>query len=153
MIFAVSLLNPIKIFDSGHDLMKFKVFGPSIIFLIILFFITGCTDRMPYDFNGKALRYPHSKIVNSMHLKSGCYAELETMDSEKKVSEYYKDRMDKAGWSIKVERKSELSNPTDSKSSTFLAFFKDNTGLMIDTYTPVDGGKTQIALFLGETHE
>lgn len=133
--------------------MKSKIFGLSITFLIILYFIAGCTDRMPYDFNGKVSRYPHSTIVNLMRLKNGCYAELETVDSGKNVSEYYKNRMDKAGWTIKVERKSELSNPKDSKSSIFLAFFKDHKGLMIDTYTPVDGGKTQIALFMGETHE
>jgi hypothetical protein len=39
------------------------------------------------------------------------------------------------------------------KSVIFLAIFKDNTGLMIDTYTPVDGGKTQIALFMEDTDE
>ena len=35
----------------------------------------------------------------------------------------------------------------------FWLFFKDNEGVMIDTYTPVNGGKTQIALFMGDTDE
>ena len=80
-----------------------------------------------------------------MRLKSGCYAELETNDSGKNVLEYYKDHMRKTGWSIRVERESE--------SPTFLALFKDNTGLMIDTFTPIVGGKTRIALFMGDTDE
>ena len=67
--------------------------------------------------------------------------------------EYYKDHMSDSGWSIQVERKSESPNVDDSKSVIFLALFKDNTGLMIDTYTPVDGGKTKIALFMGDTDE
>ena len=108
---------------------------------------------MPYYFQGKVLRYPDSVIMNSMRLNGGCYAELETDDSEKKVLEYYRDHMSNSGWSIQVERKSESTNVDDSKSVIFLALFKDNTGLMIDTYTPVDGGKTQIALFMGDADE
>jgi hypothetical protein len=38
-----------------------------------------------------------------------------------------------------------------NNTTLFLALIKGNEGLMIDTYTPVNGGKTQIALFLGET--
>jgi len=91
--------------------------------------------------------------VNSMRLNGGCYAELETDDSGKKVLEYYKDHMSSTGWSIQVEREYESANIDDSKSVIFLALFKDDTGLMIDTYTPVDGGKTQIALFMGDTDE
>lgn len=125
--------------------MKLRHFVLSIIILILICFISGCADRMPYYFNGKISRYPHSKLVNSMRLKSGCYAELETNDSGKNVLEYYKDHMRKTGWSIRVERESE--------SPTFLALFKDNTGLMIDTFTPIVGGKTRIALFMGDTDE
>ena len=104
---------------------------------------------MPYAFNGMVSPYPESKIVNVMQLKGGCYAELETNDSWKKVLEYYKYHMSKKGWSVRVERKSGSPDNGDPESAAFLAFFKDNTGLMIDTYTPVNGGKTQIALFIG----
>lgn len=108
---------------------------------------------MPYLFNGKVSRYPDSKIVNLMRLKGGCYAELETNDSWKKVLEYYKYHMSKTGWSIRVERESASSTMDDSESAAFLALFKDNTGLMIDVYPSVSGDKTQIALFMGDTDE
>jgi hypothetical protein len=133
--------------------MKFKSFIQFVIMLILLCFIGGCADRMPYSFNGTVSRYPDSKIVNLMRLKGGCYAELETNDSWKKVLEYYKYHMSKKGWLIRVERESASTNSDDSESAAFLALFKDNTGLMIDTYTPVNGGKTQIALFMGDIDE
>ena len=133
--------------------MKFKPFIQFVILLTLLCFIGGCADRMPYSFNGNVSLYPHSQIVDSMHLKGGCYAELETNDSGKKVLEYYKYQMSKTGWSIRVERESAAPDIDDSGSAAFLALFKDNTGLMIDTYTPVHGGKTQIALFMGDTDE
>lgn len=133
--------------------MKSEHFFQFVILLILLCLITGCADKMPYYFHGKVLRYPDSVIVNSMRLNGACYAELETDDSGKKVLEYYKDHMSSTGWSIQVEREYESANIDDSKSVIFLALFKDDTGLMIDTYTPVDGGKTQIALFMGDTDE
>lgn len=108
---------------------------------------------MPYNFNGKVSRYPHSKIVNIMRLKGGCYAQLETRDSGKKVLEYYRDDMTHKGWSIRLERGSEPSYRDAPHGAAFLALFKGNEGLMIDTYTAVAGGKTQIALFLGDTDE
>lgn len=108
---------------------------------------------MPYAFNGTVSRYPNSKIVNLMHLKGGCYAELETNDSWEKILEYYKYHLSKKGWLIRVERESASPHSDDSEPAAFLAFFKDNTGLMIDTYTPVNGGKTKIALFMGDTDE
>jgi hypothetical protein len=108
---------------------------------------------MPYNFNGKVSRYPHSKIVNVMQLRGGCYAQLETRDSGIKVLEYYKDYMTRTGWSVRVERGPEPSQINDPEAAAFLALFKGNEGLMVDTYTPVDGGKTQIALFLGDTDE
>ena len=133
--------------------MKIKPFIQFGILLILLYFIRGCTDRLPYDFNGTVSRYPDSKIVNLIHLKGGCYAELETNDSWKKVLEYYKYDMSKKGWSVRVERETASSDGDNSESAAFLAFFKDNEGVMIDTCTPVNGGKTQIALFMGDTDE
>jgi hypothetical protein len=108
---------------------------------------------MPYDFNGTVSRYPDSKIVNLMRLKGGCYAELETNDSWKNVLEYYKYHMSKTGWSIRVEREFAAPDSDDPKSAAFLVFFKDNEGLMIDTYPSVSGDKTQIALFMGDIDE
>ena len=108
---------------------------------------------MPYSFNGTVSRYPDSKIVNLMRLKGGCYAEIETNDSWKKVLEYYKYHMSKTGWSIRVEREFAAPDSDDPKSAAFLAFFKDNEGLMIDTYPSVSGDKTQIALFMGDIDE
>lgn len=133
--------------------MKIKPFIQFGILLILLYFVGGCADRMPYAFNGTVSRYPNSKIVNLMHLKGGCYAELETNDSWEKILEYYKYHLSKKGWLIRVERESASPHSDDSEPAAFLAFFKDNTGLMIDTYTPVNGGKTKIALFMGDTDE
>ena len=133
--------------------MKFKHLIQFVLLLILLCLIAGCGDKMPYYFHGKVLHYPDSVIVNSMRLNGGCYAELVTDDSGKKVLEYYRDHMSNTGWSIQVERESESPNIDDSKSVIFLALFKDNTDLMIDTYTLIDGGKTQIALFMGDTDE
>ena len=122
--------------------MKSKSFAHFFIFLILFLFFAGCINKMPYHFKGKVSHYPHSEVVNSMCLKDGCYAELETVDSGKKVLGYYKDHMSKMGWSIRVERE-----------SSFLALFKEDTGLMIDASTPNDDGKTRIALFMGGTNE
>jgi len=133
--------------------MKFKSFIQFVIMLILLYLIGGCADRMPCFFNGKVSRYPDSKIVNLMRLKGGCYAELETNDSWKNVLEYYKYHMSKTGWSKRVEREFAAPDSDDPKSAAFLVFFKDNEGLMIDTYPSVSGDKTQIALFIGDIDE
>jgi hypothetical protein len=131
--------------------MTSKTFVLSLLLMALVFIISGCMDRMPYNFNGKVSCYPNAKIVNVMRLNGGCYAELETIDSGKKVLEYYKNHMARTGWSIRVERGFEPSRMNDSEATAFLALFKGSKGLMIDTYTPVNGGKTQIALFLGDT--
>ena len=133
--------------------MNLKFFIQFIIVLVILYLIGGCADRMPFFFNGKVSRYPDSKIVNQMRLKDGCYAELETNDSWKNVLEYYKYHMNKTGWSTRVEREFESPDSDDPKSSAFLVFFKDNKGVMIDTYSSISGDKTQIALFMGGIDE
>lgn len=124
-----------------------------VIMLILLCFIGGCTDKISNLFNGKVSRYPHSKIVKSMRLEGGCYAEIETNDSWKKVLKYYKYHMSKAGWTIRVEREPKSFAIEGSESTAFLALFKNNTGLMIDVYPSVDGDKTRIALFMENTDE
>lgn len=133
--------------------MKLSSFIQFVIILILLYLIGGCADRMPFFFNGKVSRYPDSRIVHQMRLKDGCYAELETSDSWKNVLEYYKYHMSRTGWSIRVEREFLESDSDDPKSSAFLAFFKDNKGVMIDTYPSIGGDKTQIALFMGDIDE
>lgn len=133
--------------------MKLNSFIQFIIMLILLYFIGGCADRMPFFFDGKVCRYPDSEIVNQMRLKDGCYAELETNDSWKNVLKFYKYHMSKAGWSIRVERKFAAPDSDNPKSAAFLVFFKDNEGVMIDTYSSVSGDKTQIALFMGDIDE
>ena len=130
--------------------MKSKAFVLPLLLTALVFVISGCMERMPYNFNGKVSRYPNSKIVNIMRLNGGCYAELETIDSGKKVLEYYKNHMSRTGWYIRIERRFEpfyVNNPEDTE---FLALFKGREGLMIETCTPTNGGKTKIALFLGE---
>ena len=131
--------------------MKSKTFVLSLLLMALVFIISGCMEKMPYNFNGKVSRYPNAKIVNIMRLNGGCYAELETIDSGKKVLEYYKNHMARTGWYIRIERGFEPWRMNDLETTAFLALFKGSEGLMIDTYTPVNGGKTQIALFLGDT--
>ena len=131
--------------------MKSKTFVLSSLLTAFVCIISGCMDRMPYNFNGKVSRYPNSKIVNIMRLNGGCYAELETIDSGKEVLEYYKNHMARTGWYIRIERGFEPWRMNGSETTAFLALFKGSEGLLIDTYTPVNGGKTKIALFLGET--
>ena len=131
--------------------MKSKTFVLSMLLMALVFIISGCMEKMPYNFNGKVSRYPNAKIVNIMRLNGGCYAELETIDSGKKVLEYYKNHMARTGWYIRIERGFEPWRMNDTETTAFLALFKGSEGLMIDTYTPVNGGKTQIALFLGDT--
>lgn len=131
--------------------MKSKTFVLSLLLMALVFIISGCMEKMPYNFNGKVSRYPNAKIVNIMRLNGGCYAELETIDSGKKVLEYYKNHMARTGWYLRVERGFEPWRMNDTETTAFLALFKGSEGLMIDTYTPVNGGKTQIALFLGDT--
>lgn len=131
--------------------MKSKTFVLSLLLMTFVCIISGCMDRMPYNFNGKVSRYPNAKIVNIMRLNGGCYAELETIDSGEKVLEYYKNHMARTGWYIRIERKFKPFYINDPENTAFLALFKGSEGLMIDTYTPVTGGKTKIALFLGET--
>jgi hypothetical protein len=131
--------------------MKSKTFVLPLLLMALACIISGCMDKMPYNFNGKVSRYPNSKIVNIMRLNGGCYAELETVDSGEKVLEYYKNHMARTGWYIRIERGFESSYINDPEGTAFLALFKGSEGLMIDTYTPASGGKTKIALFLGET--
>ncbi|MGD9232523.1 MAG: hypothetical protein PVH67_01620 [Desulfobacterales bacterium] len=131
--------------------MTSKTFVFSLLLTTFVCIISGCMDRMPYNFNGKVSRYPNAKIVNIMRLNGGCYAELETIDSGEKVLEYYKNHMARTGWYIRIERKFKPFYINDPENTAFLALFKGSEGLMIDTYTPVTGGKTKIALFLGET--
>ena len=131
--------------------MKSKTFVLSLLLMTFVCIISGCMDRMPYNFNGKVSRYPNAKIVNIMRLNGGCYAELEIIDSGEKVLEYYKNHMARTGWYIRIERKFKPFFINDPENTAFLALFKGSEGLMIDTYTPVTGGKTKIALFLGET--
>ena len=130
--------------------MKSKTFVFSLLLMTFVCIISGCMDRMPYNFNGKVSRYPNAKIVNIMRLNGGCYAELETIDSGEKVLEYYKNHMARTGWYIRIERRFKPFYINDPENTAFLALFKGSEGLMIDTYTPVAGGKTKIALFLGE---
>jgi hypothetical protein len=131
--------------------MKSKTFWLSLVLTTLVFVISGCMDRMPFGFNGKVSRYPNSKIVNIMKLNGGCYAELETTDSGKKVLDYYKNHMARTGWYIRIVRGFEPWRINGPETNAFLALFKGSEGLLIDTYTPVKGGKTKIALFLGET--
>jgi len=131
--------------------MKSKTFVLSLLLMAFACIISGCMDRMPYNFNGKVSRYPNSKIVNIMRLNGGCYAELETIDSGEKVLEYYKNHMARTGWYIRIERGFEPSHINDPEGTAFLALFKGSEGLMIDLYTPTNGGKTKIALFLGDS--
>ncbi len=131
--------------------MKSKTFVSSLLLMAFACIISGCMDRMPYNFNGKVSRYPNSKIVNIMRLNGGCYAELETIDSGEKVLEYYKNHMARTGWYIRIERGFEPSHINDPEGIAFLALFKGSEGLMIDLYTPTNGGKTKIALFLGDS--
>jgi hypothetical protein len=133
--------------------MKLNSFFQFVIILIILYLIGGCADRTAFFFNGEVCRYPDSRIVNQMRLKDGCYAELETNDSWKNVLEYYKYHMNKTGWSIRVEREFASADTDDPESAAFLVFFKDNEGVMIDTYPSVSGDKTQIAVFMGDIDE
>lgn len=133
--------------------MTSKTFVLAVLLTMLLCIMPGCTDRMPFNFNGEVSRYPDSKIVNIMKLKGGSYAQLETGDSGVKVLEYYKNYMTHRGWAVRIERTSEPYHMDDLKDAAFLALFKGNEGLMIDAVTPIDGGKTQIALFLGDTNE
>jgi hypothetical protein len=87
-----------------------------------------------------------------MRLNGGCYAELETIDSGEKVLEYYKNHMSRTGWYIRIERRFKPSYINNPENTAFLALFKGSEGLMIETCTPTNGGKTKIALFLGETN-
>jgi hypothetical protein len=131
--------------------MKSKTFVLSSLLTAFVCMTSGCMDRMPYNFNGKVSRYPNAKIVNIMRLNGGCYAELETIDSGKEVLEYYKNHMARTGWYIRIERGFEPWRMNEPETTAFLALFKGSEGLLIDTYTPVNGGKTKIALFLGES--
>lgn len=131
--------------------MQSKTLVFSFLLSALMFIVTGCMDRMPYNFNGKVSRYPNAKIVKIMQLNGGCYAELETGDSGDKVLEYYKNHMARTGWYVRIERGFEKSHINDPEGTAFMALFKGSEGLMIDTYTPVNGGNTHIALFLGDT--
>jgi hypothetical protein len=131
--------------------MQSKTLVLSLLLMTLGCITSGCMDRMPYSFNGKVSRYPNAKIVNIMRLNGGCYAELETIDPGQKVLEFYKNHMTRTGWYIRIERGFEPLHINYPEGTAFLALFKGSEGLIIETCTPANGGKTRIALFLGET--
>jgi hypothetical protein len=147
--FCINFFEKVPIFNPKERFMAPRTFWPSVILTAFIGIATGCMDRLPYDFNGKVTRYPNSKIVHIMKLRGGCYAELETSDSWEKVLDYYKDRLGRSGWAIRVERQLEPRRTKDPDATAFLALFKGREGLMIDAHRPNHRHKTQVALFLG----
>lgn len=133
--------------------MKLKISIILAAFFLTVIILAGCGDKIRYYLVTDAPHYPDSKILNLMALKNGFSAELETGDSGKKVLAFYKDLMIQSGWTIGIER-GPLSSPAgDNKSDAFLACYKNNASLMVDIYKQAKGGKTQVAMYIGETHE
>ena len=151
--FCINFTEKVPIFNLKEPLMESRIFWLSVILTTLICVTPGCMDRMPYDFNGKVVRYPNSNIVNIMKLKGGCYAELETSDSWEKVLEFYKDHLGRSGWTIRVERPLDPWRMKNPDATAFLALFKGSEGLMIDAHAPTHSHETRVALFLGGMDE
>jgi hypothetical protein len=83
--------------------------------------------------------YPNSTVAASMPLDfpEGALVVLESKEASDQILSFYKQEMEKEGWSLRLERED------------FLALFKDNRGLMIQT-EGLPEGMTKITLIMGE---
>ena len=77
---------------------------------------------LPHGLNGVVRIYPGAEIASTMRLSAsaGAHASLRTNATPAEIFRFYRDAMISEGWSIRVERE------------PFLAFLKDNIGLLID---------------------
>jgi len=67
----------------------------------------------------------------------GAQLVLESKEAPEQILSFYKREMENEGWSLRLERED------------FLALFKDNQGLMIQTHG-LFAGKTKVTLVRGE---
>lgn len=83
--------------------------------------------------------YPKSTVAASMQLDfpKGAQLVLESKEAPGQILSFYKREMENEGWSLRLERED------------FLALFKDNQGLMIQTQGLFEG-KTKVTLVRGE---
>ena len=133
--------------------MASKITTSIFILLLLLCILASCTDRFFYYVRGDILHYPDAEIVDLMRLKDGFHVKLATRDSGKKILSYYKDHLNKLGYGMRLERVSVSPLHNDTKTGSFLAFFKGSEGIMIDTSPLHKAEKTEISMFMGDTDE
>jgi hypothetical protein len=111
--------------------------------LIAYGILTGSHARLPIqsanDIEKEFPIYPESIVAASIQLDfpGGAQLVLGSKETPEQILSFYKREMDNKGWSLRLERED------------FVALFKDNRGLMIQTEGPL-GGKTKVTLVAGE---
>lgn len=108
--------------------------------------LTGSHTRTPIQpANGieqEFLIYPGSNVVASTHLDfpRGAQLVLESKEARGRILGFYRQELENNGWAVRLERED------------FLALFKDNRALMIQTEGPLEG-TAKVTLIMAELEE
>jgi hypothetical protein len=124
-------------------MMRVRILIYVCLFVLIVYGVTvGSHARHPVEpvvgIEKEFPIYPESRLVATVELdfrESGQMV-LESQDAPAQILDFYKQTMQKEGWSLRLERKD------------FLALFKKDRGLMIQTEGPLKG-KTKVTLVAG----
>jgi hypothetical protein len=124
--------------------MRVRILIYVCVFVLIAYgILTGSQARLPIQSaNGiekKFPIYPESIVAATMQLDfpEGAQMVLESKEAPEQILSFYKREMENKGWTLRLERED------------FVALFKDNRGLMIQTEGRLEG-KTKVTLVLGE---
>lgn len=136
--------------------MKKRYFLAGIGLIIFFSFLTFRLHEKPLgEFQNLVPMYPSAKIQSAVNCKDGSQIVFTTTDDSKKIFRFYKAELIKNGWAVRLERygkdtfKDQIGENPSLESADFIAFYKENMGLMIDT--SLVGGNTEAELYIGHT--
>ena len=110
-------------------------------FLFSLFFISIAWGQVevPEKIKKIAPIYKGAKVLQSMQLQEGTQVVLEVQASPKEVITFYKDAMQKKGWTVVMQM--------DMQNNSMLNLAKDKMNLVINASADQEG-KTMVQLLL-----
>lgn len=120
--------------------MKPKVCASiSILFSLFLASMAWGQVEVPEKIKKIAPIYKGAKVLQSMQLPEGAQVVFEVQASPKEVVTFYKDAMQKKGWSVVMQM--------DMQNNSILNLAKDDMNLVINASADQEG-KTMVQLLL-----